>query len=299
VTRNTTQALSRSARCRFGIAAMQLDLGKGNNLPRIAAEVAAIRQRMPWVKMVLLGELCIFGANRDAAEPMPGPAEESLRRIARENKIWLVPGSMYERAGDAVYNTTPVIAPDGEVVLRYRKLFPFYPYEKGVAPGSESHVFDVPGVGRFGVSICYDMWFGETTRSLISQGAEVILHPTMTYTVDRDVELAIARASAATNQCYFIDVNVAGTLGLGRSIVCGPGGEVIHQAGSGREIIAFEVDFDYLRDVRERGWQCLTQPLKSLRDSKLVFPAYGAGMAPSAFLASLGPLRVPDENITA
>src|SRR3546814_4288082 len=96
-------------------------------------------------------------------------------------------------------------------------MFPFAPYERGVAPGSEFVVFDVPGAGRFGVSICYDMWFPETTRSLASLGAEVILHPTLTNTIDRDAELAIARASAATNQCYFVDINVAGALGVGRS----------------------------------------------------------------------------------
>src|SRR3546814_10725772 len=52
------------------------------------------------------------------------------------------------------------------------------PYERDVEPGSEFVVLDVPGAGRVGVSICYDMWFPETTRSLVSLGAEVILHPT-------------------------------------------------------------------------------------------------------------------------
>jgi predicted amidohydrolase len=54
------------------------------------------------------------------------------------------------------------------------------------------------------------MWFPETTRQLAALGAEVILHPTMTDTIDRDVELPIARANAAMNQCYFFDVNGVG-----------------------------------------------------------------------------------------
>lgn len=289
-----TQAASTP--CRFGIAALQLELPRGDHRRRIAAEVALVKKRMPWIDLVLLGELATFGANPADAQPMPGPVERFYCNVARKHGIWLVPGSLYERAGGKVYNTAPVIDPTGTVVARHRKLFPFYPYEKGVATGSNGTLFEVPGVGRFGVSICYDMWFPETTRSLCTAGAEVILHPTMTYTIDRDVELAIARASAATNQCYFVDVNVAGELGVGRSIVCGPGGEVIHQAGHGREVIAFKVDFDYLRDVRAHGWQNLTQPLKSFRDSTVVFPAYGAGVAPSAFLSSLGPLVLPDGN---
>lgn len=285
---------SESASNRFGIAALQLELPRGDNLARIAAEIAMVSKRMPWVRMVVVGELASFGANPAAAQAMPGAAEKRYCELARKHGLWLVPGSLYERAGSQVFNTAPVIDPGGKVVARHRKLFPFYPYENGVAPGQQPTVFDVPGVGRFGVSICYDMWFPETTRSMCCAGAEVILHPTMTYTLDRDAELAISRASAATNQCYFVDINVAGELGLGRSIVCGPGGEVIHEAGHGREIIAFEVDLAYLRDVRERGWQCVTQPLKSFRDSKVVFPAYGAGVAPSEFLSGLGPLVVPN-----
>lgn len=281
---------------RFGIAALQLPLSKGNNLEQIAAEIAAICRVMPWVRMVVLPELAAFGANLEQAESMPGPTEEHFADLARRHDIWLIPGSIYRRDGDRVLNTAPIIDPSGTVIARYDKLFPFLPYEQGVTAGTVPTVFDVPGVGRFGLSICYDKYFPETTRSLISLGAEVILSPTMTYTIDRDIELAITRAAAATNQCYYIDINNAGDLGTGRSIVCGPGGEVIHQAASGREIIAFEVDLAYLRDVRERGWQCLAQPLKSFRDSNISYPAYGAGAAPSDALARLGPLAKPGND---
>src|SRR5690606_24695809 len=122
-------------------------------------------------------------------------------------KIWLIPGSMFERRGDAVLNTASVISPDGEVVTRYSKMFPFMPYEAGVAAGNEFVIWSVPDVGTFGLSICYDMWFPETTRTLAARGAEVIIHPTMTGTIDRDVEHSIARATAACNQCFVIDIN--------------------------------------------------------------------------------------------
>ena len=280
----------------FGIAGLQLAHAPGDNLQRIAAEIGTVARRFPWVRMVLLGELGCFGASTGQAQCLPGDAEALLCALAREHGLWLVPGSLYERRGDLVFNTTPVIDPEGTVVARYRKMFPFLPYERGVAPGDEFVVFDIPGAGRFGVSICYDMWFPETTRSLASLGAEVILHPTMTNTVDRDVEIAIARASAATNQCYFVDINVAGELGVGRSVVCGPGGEVIHQAGEGREVIAFEVDFAYLRRCRDSGWRNLGQPLKSFRDHPVVYPAYGAARAPSAAFDALGPLRLPGRD---
>jgi predicted amidohydrolase len=172
-------------------------------------------------------------------------------------------------------------------------MFPFYPYEQCVTPGDEFVVFDVPGIARVGVSICYDMWFPETTRTLAWMGAEVILHPTMTNTIDRDVELAIARASAATNQCWFVDINVAGDLGFGRSGIYGPGGEILHEAGSGREVLAAELDIADVRRARDRGWHGITQTLKSFRDSRVRFPPYLEGHDRSAHLQALGPLSMP------
>ena len=217
----------------FAVAGLQLELTAQDNLEIVRAEMERLKRRFPWVDMVVLGELSLRGPQTSNAEPLPGPLEQSLCQIARDLRLWFVPGSIHERDGDRIYNTTPVIDPGGQVVARYRKMFPFLPYEQGVTPGTEFVVFDVPKIGRFGVSICYDMWFPETTRTLAWMGAEVVIHPTMTNTIDRDLELAIARTNAAVNQCWFVDVNCAGRLGNGRSLVVAPDGSVVHQAGTG------------------------------------------------------------------
>jgi predicted amidohydrolase len=172
-------------------------------------------------------------------------------------------------------------------------MFPWTPYERGVTPGREFVVFDIPGVGRFGVSTCYDGWFPEVSRSLAWLGAEVILHPTLTSSIDRDVELAVARTNAISNQCYFLDLNCAAPLGVGRSIFCGPGGEVLHQAATGREVIAVELDLEHVRRCRRTGWNGLGQPLKSFRDSRVKFPCYAGAVRPSPALTRLGPIRSP------
>jgi predicted amidohydrolase len=277
----------------FAIAGLQLEIARGDNLAQLRDEIESVATRFPWVQMVVLGELSVYGSGTARAEPPGGPTELEFCRIARALELWLVPGSLYVREGDRVHNVIPVIDPGGRVVARHRKMFPFMPYETGVASGTDFVVFDVPSVGRFGVSNCYDMWFPETTRTLAAMGAEVILHPSMTNTIDRDVELAIARANAASNQCYFFDVNVAGALGFGRSVVCGPGGEVIHQAGSVREVFPVEVDFDLVRRVRRRGWNGIGQVLKSFRDRAVDFPVCADRHQPTDALAALGPLRLP------
>ncbi len=283
----------------FGIAGVQMNVSAfENNVERMGNYLRHIRGRFPWVRMVLFSELAPLGPRHHNAEPLPGPTETRLTELARETGLWLIPGSLFERVdgpdGSVVYNTMPVINPQGEIVARFRKLFPFRPYERDVAGGTEFCVFDVPGAGRFGVSICYDMWFPETTRTLAAMGAEVILHPTMTDTIDRDVELAIARASAAQNQVYFFDINGVGDGGVGRSIVCDPSGYVLHQADGGAEIVPISVDFERVRRERELGLRNLGQPLKSFRDRDCDFKVYRRESPDFPYLNTLGPLTKPD-----
>lgn len=281
----------------FGVAGVQMAVSAFNdNVERMGAYVTHIRARFPWVRMVLFSELCPLGPSHDKAEAMPGDTEARLCEIARRSGLWLIPGSMLERTPEGrLYNTSPVIDPSGAVIARYRKMFPFRPYEKDTSGGTEFCVFDVPGAGRFGVSNCYDMWFPETTRTLAAMGAEVILHPTMTDTIDRDVELAIARASAVTNQVWFFDINGVGDGGVGRSIVCDPSGNVMHQSQVGAEIIPISVDFAQVRRERERGLRSnLGQPLKSFRDRDVEFDVYRRGSDAGAYLQTLGPLTKPD-----
>ena len=246
----------------------------------------------PWVDMVVFSELCGYGPLTHTAQEIPGEFESEMRAMAKKHGIWLLPGSIFEKSEGRIYNTATVINPEGEVVTRYRKMFPFYPYEVGITPGSQFCVFDVPGVAKFGLSICYDMWFPETVRTLAVMGAEVILHPTMTGTIDRDIELSIVRAMAAVNQCYFFDVNGLESGGNGRSLVCGPDGRVIYQAEGNEEIFPLELNISRVKRSRELGVLRLGQPLKSFRDHIGDFSIYQPG-ARLDYLNSLGPLIKP------
>jgi deaminated glutathione amidase len=278
----------------LAVAALQLELSGDDNVDLMIEEIDRVARRFPWVQMVVLAELNVRGPQTALATALPDAVEGRFREAARRNRVWLIPGSMFERDGDRIYNTSPVIDPRGEIVLRYRKQFPFCPYEQGVTPGDSFAVFDVPGAGRIGLMICYDMWFPETVRTLAWMGAEVVLCPTMTNTIDRGVEVAIARSNAATNQLHFVSVNAAGRYGVGQSVVVGPDGAVIHQAGTGREVIAVDLDIGQVRRVRERGMHGLGQTLKSFRDSRLTFAPYSGGRSES--LDRLGPLGVPQRE---
>ena len=281
------------SKTRFAVAGIQMKVSAVvPNVEMMKLKIEITMSLYPWVKMIVFSELCAYGPLLHTAVEVPGTFEDEMRAMAKKHAIWLLPGSVFEKSHGKIYNTATVINPDGEVVSRYRKMFPFYPYEEGVTAGTEFCVFDVPEVGRFGVSVCYDMWFPETVRTLAVMGAEVILHPTMTGTIDREAELSIARAMATVNQCFFFDVNGLDTGGSGRSVVCGPDGRVLYEAGSTEEIIPIELDLERVKLSRELGVLRLGQPLKSFRDHLDVFTIYGKGKK-HTYLESLGTLIKP------
>jgi predicted amidohydrolase len=279
---------------RFAIAAIQMRFEDGGrNAGRMAALLETAVTRFPWVRLVVFSELAVNGADLAAAEPVPGPSEEIFRELAARHGVWLLPGSLFEKAGGQVYNSAVVIDPKGTVVARYRKIFPFRPYEAGVTAGDEACVFDIPDVGRFGVSICYDSWFPEIARTLTAMGAEVLLQPVLTDTIDRDVELSIARATAAQFQTYVVNVNGAGAGGVGRSCIVDPSGHVLHVAGEGEAIIPIELDLAKVRHEREHGVLGLGQTLKSFRDRAIDFKVYDRESGVDAPLHALGRLALP------
>lgn len=284
----------------FAIAGIQMQVSAHEeNVSAMRHRLDLLMARFPWVQMVLFSELAPFGPMTKFAVSLPGPTEAAMADMAKHYGIWLVPGSMFEQVEDKVYNTSSVFNPEGEVVGRYRKMFPFRPYESGVEAGTDFLVFDVPDVGRFGVSICYDIWFPETTRTLTAMGAEVILHPVLTGTIDRDIELNIAQASAAMFQTYVFDVNGLGAGGCGRSAVFDPSGTLLYQAAGQEDMIPIEIDLDQVRRQRETGIKGLGQMQKSFRDRDVDFSIYDREHADTTYLDSLGPLEVPSRGSTA
>lgn len=267
-------------------------LGYGSNIDAMRQRLDTTMHLYPWVQMVVFSELAAYGPMLHYAQPLPGAAEAAFQDMARQYGIWLVNGSMYERREGGIYNTTSVINCEGEVVGRYRKMFPFLPLEQGVQSGDEFFAWDIEGVGKFGILNCYDIWFPETSRQLTAMGVEVILHPVMTHTIDRDVDIAISHATSAMMQCYVFDVNGLGAGGNGQSCVFDPAGRVLHRGDNSEQIMPIEIDLEQVRRSRERGLRGLGQMAKSFRDRPAEFPVYGPGFDTS-YLDGLGALETP------
>ena len=222
---------------------------------------------------------------RDEAQPLDGPRVAELGKLAAELGIWLLPGSLCESDGaGGFHNTAVVFSPTGEIAAAYRKCFPWRPYEVAT-PGDRFVVFDIDGVGRVGLAICYDVWFPEVTRQLAGMGAEFIVIPTQTTTCDREQELILARAAAIVNQVFLLSVNTAAPVGTGRSLVVDPEGRVRTQAGDAEAVLTDVVDLDDVARVRRFGTCGLTRPWSQFveNDVPLELPLYSGRIDPASW----------------
>jgi len=251
---------------KINICSLQLNLKDSDNFEKISSEVDKVLSEGEQTHMIVLSELAVTGVKPDK--------EKSLLTflplfsdLAKKYDTWLIPGTFHEFEDDVIYNTCPVINNEGELVAKARKLYPWLPYENQINPGNEICTFEYPGAGIIGVHICYDLWFPETSRALAMAGAELIINPTLTPTQDREIETVMVRATAAQQQCYYIDVNSVGEQGCGQSIACDPEGNVLHISNHFEDIFTVEVDFDFVRNSRKNGIMGLGQNLKSYRDN--------------------------------
>lgn len=274
-----------------GIAGVQMEVvPEGDNSGAALRLLKNVASSFPWVDLVLFSELCIHGLNPFLKEPIPNPTIEKFCAWARKHKKWLIPGSFFEKEGKKVFNTAVAISPKGEIVAKYRKIFPWRPLERNDA-GDSFCVFDIPGKGRFRLCICYDQWFPEIVRTLTWMGAEAILHPTATTTSDRPQELVLSQAQAIFNQVYFLSVNGVGAGGVGKSIFVDPEGHVLQIAGERETILTEVIDLDAVQRVREYGTLGLSQLWKDLRGFRGKFPIYQQGVHRGRVFKSLGDLK--------
>ncbi|MBJ8339446.1 carbon-nitrogen hydrolase family protein [Antrihabitans sp. YC3-6] len=236
----------------------------GEPFSQFAEEATRIRADQPDTRLIVFPELHLFGdgqpdqqradALRAAAEPLDGPLLRNLRQLAGDLGVWLIPGSVCESApGGMLFNTAVVLSPEGEVAASYRKIFPWRPYEP-YDPGNSFVTVELPGIGRVGLSICYDAWFPETSRHLAWMGADVIVNIVKTTTPDRAQEVVLARANAIVNQVFMVSLNCAAPPGAGRSLIVDPEGFVLSESENGTPTTLFaDLDLTHVDRVRANG----------------------------------------------
>ena len=173
---------------RFSIAVIQMASGQDpeENLQALSAFVREAARR--GASAAALPESVSYRGvemERYAEEVPGGPTFQRLSALARETGMWLHGGSIYEKnpQGGRPYNCTMVIRPDGTLAAKYRKLHPFDVTVPGgsqmressqICPGDAIVTVDAGELGTWGLSVCYDLRFGELYRIMALEGAQVL-----------------------------------------------------------------------------------------------------------------------------
>lgn len=235
--------------------------------------------------LIVLPEIwTCLGGSRDtkfeAAEIIPGLGSDQdggdafrfLRQVAITNRIHVHGGSIGERAGEKLLNTSLLFDPEGRLLARYSKIHLFdiitpsgVGYRESDTYLAGNDVVTAPLIGSFGelrlgLAICYDIRFGELFHRLRQEGAELIILPAAFTAETGEAHWeTLLRARAIETQCWLA---AAGTVGAhhdadghrrlthGHSMIVDPWGTVTAQASTGIGWTTGSVDQDRTARVR-------------------------------------------------
>lgn len=202
------------------------------------------------------------------AEGLDGPTCQRFAELARRLRIHLLLGSFNERSDepDRCHNTSVLFGPDGSRLAVYRKIHLFdvdwseavrSRESASVKPGDRCVVAATP-LGRLGLSVCYDLRFGNLYRRLAREGSEILCIPAaFTLTTGRDHWEPLVRARAIECQSYVLAPAQYGRHGdselresLGHAMIVDPWGHVLAMAADGPGLALAEIDLDRVARIR-------------------------------------------------
>jgi N-carbamoylputrescine amidase len=197
------------------------------------------------------------------------PTITHFQQIAKELNV-VLPLSVFERAGNALFNTVVMVDADGSRMGIYRKSHipdgPGYTEKYFFSPGDTGFRVWNTQHGRVGVGICWDQWFPEAARAMALAGAQCIIYPTAIGSEPPDPSWDSSRhwqrvmqGHAAAN---IIPVMAANRVGhekgstteitfYGSSFIADYTGEIVAEAGRDtEEVISAEFDVAAIEALR-------------------------------------------------
>ena len=252
---------------KIGLIQMKVEEDKKQNLLKASKLVSEISLEKP--DIVILPEM--FSCPYNSCN-FPLYAEEEgdysfnfLSNIAKTNNIYLIAGSIPEKEGDKIYNTSYVFNRQGNKVGKHRKIHLFdidiknkqkFKESDTLSAGNEVTVFDTE-FGKIGLCICYDFRFPELARLMVNKGAKAIIVPASFNMTTGPAHWHIMfRSRALDNQVYTIgcspsrDYN-SSYISYGHSLIVSPFGEILCELDEKENLITYSIDLDYIDQVRE------------------------------------------------
>ncbi|MCO5791524.1 MAG: nitrilase [Blastomonas sp.] len=248
-----------------------------------------------------------------AAFEMQGEEYEALGKVAQNLKLFLA-GNAYEvdpNFPGLYFQASFLIAPSGDVVLRYRRLNSMFAPTPHDVWAKYLDVYGLDGVfpvarteiGNMAAIASEEILYPEIARAHALRGAEIFLHSSSEIGSPIDTNKAIAkRARAFENLAYVVSANTAGIEGTGLPLASADGnsqivdwkGRVVAESNSGETFTAFaDIDLNALRTARRTPG--MTNYLARQR-LELFAAAYGTVRHPADGMLEGGAVKVPDRD---
>jgi omega-amidase len=199
------------------------------------------------------------------SEDYPGETADLLSMLAALHSVYIIGGSIPEREGNAIYNTSYSFDRKGGLIGRHRKIHLFdveieggisFKESETITAGSDVTVIETEFC-KIGIAICYDIRFPELIRKMVLGGAKIIIVPAaFNMTTGPAHWHILARIRALDNQAYFIAASPArdeeaSYIAYGHSLVANPWGDIISEASEKQEVIFSEIDLGFVDKIRK------------------------------------------------
>jgi len=186
-------------------------------------EAASQGSRLAMFPEMALTGYSVKDAVRQLAMDEDHPAMDPFQQVVKETGTGVVFGYP-ERSSTyrgLIHNSARVIVPDGAGGTTggsYRKWHPvnFGPFEERhyFRPGDDLPLFELPTDDpsrplRFGVVICYDIFFPELTKTYALKGADLFVVISAAPMTSRRAFESVCPGRAVENTCYLAYINLA------------------------------------------------------------------------------------------
>ena len=184
------------------------------------------------------------------------PLIKKVKEIAKQNKKWILIGSLPIKDKTKYRNRSIMINPNGKIVAYYDKIKMFnvklpnreeHKESKTFKPGNKLVSVKLPW-GRLGLTICFDLRFPEIYRNLSKKNLNFITVPSAFTKITGEKHwLALLKARAIENFCYIFAPNQVGKNTkkretFGHSTIISPDGKILKLKKRGVGIIYCNID---------------------------------------------------------
>jgi len=240
---------------------MKPELGQmEDNLLKMSEFIARVATEQP-VDLIIFPELITTGYEigprfPQLAQRIPGPTVNLIAQRASEFGVHVAFGMVSkEKVESILYNTAVLVGPDGDLIGQYHKTHLRGEERIAFRPGHRINAFET-GFGTVGVMIGWDLAFPEVARSLVLDGAELLVVCANWEAPHADEWRVYLLARAYENTVFVAAANRVGEepsyTFFGQSSIIGPRGKVYASVEEPREGYAVaRIDLDEVREHRE------------------------------------------------